>query len=312
MRASTLYISKILEWADAYNQRTGQWPNLYSGRIPGKRDDTWRRVDSSLRLGLRGLPGGSSLARLLAEQRGVRNSTCLPKLSLKQILAWADDHMKRTGSWPKETSGKIPGTVGETWFAVDRALRAGVRGFPGGSSLPQVLARHRRVRNIQKLPRLSTKQILQWADAHHQRKGVWPMSHSGRVLGADGETWSAINTALQAGRRGFAGGSSLARLLAQHRGVRNPKAPPKLTEKQILTWAKHYRRRHQLWPTRNSGPVDGATGETWAMIDRALRHQQRGLRWGSSLFRLLKKHFNVSKRQVVAAAKEPGRNSQTH
>ncbi len=301
MRAVTFYVSEILQWADDYHKRTGFWPNLYSGRIWGKKDDTWRRVDSALRLGLRGLPRGSSLARLLAEQRGVRNSTCLPRLTLKQILAWADEYYERVGSWPKETSGEIPGANGETWFAVDRALRAGVRGFPGGSSLPQVLARHRRVRNIQKLSPLTTKKVLEWADAHHRRHGGWPMSHSGRVVGADGETWSGINTALQAGRRGFSGGSSLARLLARRRGVRNPKEPPPLTEKQILAWARQYHRRHRVWPTRNSGPVHGVPGETWAMVDRALRYQYRGLRWSSSLFKLLKKHFNISKRQVPAA-----------
>jgi len=301
MHAPTLYVSQVLDWADAYHKRTGTWPNLYSGRIWGKKEDTWRRVDSALRLGLRGLPGGSSLARLLAEQRGVRNSTCLPALTLRQILAWADDHFARTGSWPKETSGEIPGAGGETWFAVDRALRAGVRGFAGGSSLPQVLGRHRRVRNIQKLPHLTIKNVLKWADAHHRRRGTWPMSHSGRVLDGAGETWSGINTALQAGRRGLPGGSSLARLLARQRGVRNPKDPPRLTEQQILKWARQYHKRHGLWPTRNSGPLDGVPGETWAMVDRALRGQQRGLRWGSSLFKLLKKHFNISKRQAPAA-----------
>jgi hypothetical protein len=304
MRAATLYISQILAWADAYHKRTGIWPNLYSGRVWGKKDDTWRRVDSALRLGLRGLPGGSSLARLLAARRGVRNSTCLPHLTLKQILTWADDHLAKTGSWPKETSGAIAGANGETWFAVDRALRAGVRGFAGGSSLPQILARHRHVRNIQKLHPLTIKKILQWADAHQRRNARWPMSHSGRVTNADGETWSGINTALQAGRRGMPGGSSLARVLAKYRGVRNPKDPPALTENQILTWAKQYQRRHGLWPNRNSGPIEKVPGETWAMIDRALRNRQRGLHWGSSLFRLLKKHFNISKRQVTAAERQ--------
>jgi len=302
MHAATLYISQILEWADAYHQRTGSWPNLYSGRLSGKKDDTWRRVDSALRLGLRGLPGGSSLARLLAERRGIRNSTCLPRLTLKQILAWADDHFAKTGLWPKETSGTIPGAGGETWFAVDRALRAGVRGFGGGSSLPQVLARHRRVRNVQQLTHLTIKIILIWADAHRRRHGTWPMSHSGQVADGDGETWSGINTALQAGRRGLPGGSSLARVLAKHRRVRNPKNPPDLTEKQILAWARHYRRRHGSWPTRNSGPLDRVPGETWAMVDRALRKRQRGLPWKASLFKLLRKHFNISKRQVPAAA----------
>src|SRR6516165_10421250 len=101
------YISQILAWADVFHQRTGQWPNLYSGKIWTQRGDNWRKVDSALRLGLRGLPGGSSLARLLAEQRGVRNSGCLPRLSLKQIVDWAEAYYQRTGTWPKETSGPI-------------------------------------------------------------------------------------------------------------------------------------------------------------------------------------------------------------
>src|SRR6266436_10325581 len=124
-----------------------------------------------------------------------------------------------------------------------------------------MLDQHRGVRNIQKLDRLTPKRILAWADAHFRRTGTWPMSHSGRVADGDGETWSGINTALQAGRRGFPGGTSLARLLAKNRGVRNPKDPPDLTEKKILSWARQYRQKHGLWPTRNSGPVDGVQGE---------------------------------------------------
>jgi hypothetical protein len=45
-------------------------------------------------------------------------------------------------------------------------MEQGVRGLPAGCSLPQLLAKHRRVRNIHDLPRLNRKQILAWADAH--------------------------------------------------------------------------------------------------------------------------------------------------
>ena len=37
-----------------------------------------------------GLDGGSSLPRLLAEYRGVRNHRDLSDLTIEQILAWAD------------------------------------------------------------------------------------------------------------------------------------------------------------------------------------------------------------------------------
>jgi hypothetical protein len=288
MPRTILYISQILAWADAYRKRTGSWPNLNSGRITGTLDETWRRVDSALRIGLRGLPGGSSLARLLAERRGVRNLSCLPRLTNKQILAWADAHYKHTGAWPISESGPIPGTTGETWKAIDHALRLGMRSLPAESSLSRLLAKRRGVRNIQALPRLTLEQVLSWADAHHDRTGTWPTSDSGSIPGASGETWSAVNAALQKGRRGFPGQSSLAQVLAKARGVRNPKQPSRLSVKWILHCAHAYQRRHGTWPTRNSGPIAEMDGETWAMIDRALARGQRGLRRKSSLYRLLK------------------------
>ena len=52
---------------------------------------------------------------------------------------------------------------------------------------------------------------------------------SGPINGAPGETWSAVTSALGVGRRGFGGGSSLARLLAKYRGVRNHMDVPRLT-----------------------------------------------------------------------------------
>src|SRR5947208_2376196 len=77
-----LSVPEVLGWADAYRGRKGRWPGMASGPV---RDAplgvSWRQVDTALRLGLRGLPRGSSLARLLAQERGVRNLGDLPRLS---------------------------------------------------------------------------------------------------------------------------------------------------------------------------------------------------------------------------------------
>ncbi len=288
-RAPLLELNQILGWCDGYQAANGRWPTLNSGRIPGTLSETWRRVDSALRLGLRGLPGGTSLAVMLVEQRGVRNHTNLPRLSVKQILAWADSHYEKTGDWPKETSGAVLDAPQEGWHAVDRALRAGVRGLPKGSSLARLLARHRRYRNIHELPKIGVEQILAWADKHFKRTGRWPNSTMGTIPEAPTESWSAINAALQLGRRGLPGGSSLVQLLAEHRGCRNPKRLPKLSHKLVLAWADAYHDRTGQWPSRKSGPVDGTT-ETWPSIDRALMSGLRGLPRGWSLFRLLRKH----------------------
>jgi len=286
-----LYVEQVLRWADAFHDRHRRWPMLRDGAIAGTADEKWLRVDVALRLGLRGLPGGSSLARLLDERRGVRNGKRLPRLTHQQILAWADTHYRRTGQWPNETSGSVTESPRESWHAIDRALRAGVRGFRGGVSLVQLLARHRGVRNIHQLPRLTVKQILDWADRHHASTGRWPdYRYAGPVIGTAGETWKGIQAALSNGRRGLPGGSSLPRLFAKHRGIPNPMAKPRLTIKDILAWADEHRRRTGKWATKNSGMIAAAPTEKWSAVGMALLEGVRGLPGGSSLPRLLAKH----------------------
>ncbi|MBV9125082.1 MAG: hypothetical protein JO112_17135 [Planctomycetes bacterium] len=280
--------AQILAWADAHHRRTGKWPNIDSGLVQdGPLGEKWRNVDTALRLGLRGLPGGSSLAQFLAEHRQVRNQGQLPPLKRKQILAWVDAFHQRTGKWPNSESGPIDGWEGETWRGVDQAMRVGLRGLPGGSSLARFLDRHRGVRNLQQLPRLKVRQILAWADEHHRRTGTWPNSQVGAIEGVPGETWKGVASALLLGRRGLPGGSSLARLLAKHRGLRNPKGLPTLTVKKVLAWARAHKRRTGQWPTRSSGPIPEAPGETWSAVNAALAIGCRGLPAGLTLADLL-------------------------
>src|SRR5438552_17302975 len=162
-------IEEILAWADAHHASTGQWPRKDSGIIREAPREQWRSVDNALRFGLRSLEPGSSLARLLDTHRGVRNRKNLPRLTPIQILAWADLHYARTESWPTAHSGPIPDAPGETWMAVEVALAKGLRGLPGGSSLPQLLDKHRQVRNKRDLPLLTVPQVLTWADDYHDR-----------------------------------------------------------------------------------------------------------------------------------------------
>lgn len=106
--------------------------------------ENWRSADNGLRLGLRGLPGGDSLAKLLSRRRGVRNRKALPPYSVSQILRWAEAYHAKHGSWPKRSSGPIETAPGETWTAVEVALSHGIRGLPGGDSLARLLERRRR------------------------------------------------------------------------------------------------------------------------------------------------------------------------
>ncbi len=140
---------QILTWARAYHARLGSYPTSGSGVIGGSGGETWSRIDQALRRGLRGLPGGSSLPRLLREKMQAAPpepvSPKLSRLTLKQILYWADMHFTRTGIWPRWSSGPVIDAPGELWRRIDCALIQGTRGLPGGSSLLQSLRSRGRV-----------------------------------------------------------------------------------------------------------------------------------------------------------------------
>jgi hypothetical protein len=281
MRRPPLTIAQILKWADEFRKREGKWPLLSSGQIPGT-DEVWCNIDHALLNGFRTLPR-SSLARLLAHHRNRRNQQGLPTLREGQIVKWADAWQRKTGSYPTRNSGPIRGINGETWARVNAALIQGHRGLPGGSSLARLLAEYRDVRNVQDLPELPIAQILAWADSHHQRTGSWPKENSGAITESPGQTWNGVASALRSGVRGLPGGSSLARLLAERRGVRNEKALPRLTTKGIWAWIVSFHCRTGTWPNSRSGPIVGARAEKWSAVDAALRQGSRGLPGGSSL-----------------------------
>lgn len=283
----------ILAWADEHFQRTGNWPTRSSGPISASPGNTWSCVQSALVAGSRGLSSGSSLARLLAEHRSVRNEKSLPTLNQETVLLWADAHFQRTGEWPTRVSGPIAEAQGETWFAVDTALHRGRRGLPCGSSLASLLFEYHNVRYQEKLPRLTTQLILSWADAYHASTGQWPSKASGMIPDSDGETWWAVDAALNRGVRGQKGNSSIARLLATHRNVRNPQALPRLTPEIILSWADFHKQRTGKWPLITSGKIEETNGENWKAVDGALRKGKRGLPGGSSLACLLAKYRSV-------------------
>ncbi|MEE9294503.1 MAG: hypothetical protein V3W34_06035 [Phycisphaerae bacterium] len=292
-RSPDISVDQILKWADAHKKRTGSFPNTQSGRVHGAEGQLWRSIDGALRRGLRGLPGGDSLPQLLARRRGKRNRLDAPRLRIKQILQWADRHNTRTRKWPNNKSGPVTGAAGEKWQSIDSALRGGLRGLEGGSSLHKLLTKRRGKIDcsvgVRKTP-LSTNQILKWADAYHKRNGKWPVITSGRIPDANGETWHIVQSALSKGIRGLNGISSLAMLLAragrkQHRFHR-----PRLAIKQILAWADAHKKRTGDWPKQKSGVLKDSPEDRWECIDAALYHGRRGLTPGGTLAGLLEKY----------------------
>ncbi len=126
--------NEVLSWADGFFSRHGDWPTFASGPIPEAPGETWLLVAAALLLGMRGFRRRRALAGLIDEHRRAKGGA-VPRLTIDDILSWAEVWRVRTGEWPKASSGEIPGTGGVSWGIVDEALRAGRRGMPGGSSL---------------------------------------------------------------------------------------------------------------------------------------------------------------------------------
>lgn len=154
--------------------------------------------------------------------------------------------------------------------------------FPDWDWNPHQRRRHRK-------PPLTIAQILAWADAYHAVHGKWPSQGSGRIDGAN-ETWGGVNRALGDGLRGLEGGTSLPRLLNEHRGTRRRDALPPLSEQQIIDWAKAHFQETGHWPSPKSGKAADSNGETWRTIERALANGTRGLQGGTTLTKLLRQH----------------------
>lgn len=215
-----LTVKQILQWSREHHEEFGTWPTIGSGSPLSAPREKWVNINMALKNGQRGLPGGTTLSKLLKRETGSIRSLRLPPLTIQLVLDRADDYHRRHGKWPTEHSGPVDGLPGETWKKVQSAFHTGTRGLAPGSSLAKTLNRYRGVPCIQRSESpLTERQILKWADAYYAKHGRWPSGASGFVEGTDHEDWRKITGSLCDGTRGLPGGSSLSRLLAAKRGV---------------------------------------------------------------------------------------------
>lgn len=213
----------ICDRAMIFFLKNEKWPKSESGLDEGGYcGDTWRAYSNGLSLGLRGLPGGSSLAKLLSSRFGVRNCKSRPRLSKSGILELASYHRSIFNAWPNIASGEVKGGgQGDTWKIYDHCLREGQRGLPGGSSLAEILSEAYGAPLKINKKQTSEAEIVCLAKNHFTSNGYWPNKQSGPVHdGHPGDTWRNYDYSLREGLRGLPGGSSLAKLLDT---IRKPK-----------------------------------------------------------------------------------------
>ena len=99
-----LAFAQILAWADAHRAATGKWPCRSSGPVAGVPGENWLNIDQALRVGVRGLPSGDSLVRLLLRARGSCGITPRAPLTEGHIVAWAQEYHRAVGHWPSRES----------------------------------------------------------------------------------------------------------------------------------------------------------------------------------------------------------------
>jgi hypothetical protein len=116
-----LTVAQILAWAEAHRVRAGAWPRVATGPVPESPGDTWRRIDSALRYGLRGLARGSSLARMLEKERGVPAR----RGRQRSARAWHALQLRRQGHSLAEIGRQLGVSWQSVWQMLHRIARDG-------------------------------------------------------------------------------------------------------------------------------------------------------------------------------------------
>jgi hypothetical protein len=257
---------------------------------------TWRGVNSSLREGCRGLPGGSSLARFLVEHGFDEDKPDITDAELETACrAFHTEH----GTYPKVDSGDCSRYFGwaegtDTWRNVNACIRNGIRGL-GSLNERSLYLFCQRLGIADVKPKFTDVSLKSACLAYHAEHGTYPKEDSGdcsKHFGwSDGtDTWANVNSSIANGSRGLESlkGSSLY-LFCQDLGIATvkPDFTPDLVEKACRTYfeehGKHPRTKREDC-SRYFGRPDGT--ETWLGVDGCIREGNRGLKSlkGSSLY----------------------------
>lgn len=255
-----------------YHEQTGKWPtSITSGKAPGLGDHTWGSLNSSLKRGSHGLSvSGSSIPKLL-------NKYLSERKNLTEDLIWevAQEWLKQTGKWPNiGVVGKINHLKNMTWALVNKSLKEGLHGLPGGSSLLKLLTE--RGASIKQRNEICLTEALIWKAAQNwfKRTGSWPAERTiGNIPELPNCNWVQLNQSLRTGLHGLPGGSSLAKLLVFN-GVENNSCKQILTEDMILRAAQNWFKQTGRWPTRRTiGKIPEFPGHVWYGVNRILKEK---------------------------------------
>jgi hypothetical protein len=207
-----------------------------------------------------------------------------PPLTREKVLEFADKYFALHGKYPGVESKPLEEMGDETWQRFHLALRFGHRGFPGGSSLYQLLVESgRKVAPLN----LNEAAVLDYADIYFERFKEWPTAKSPALSEMGSDTWAKYNDALRNCHRGMTAGTTLHKFLIAH-GRRAEKI--KLSEEKIVEWAKAFQRIYGKLPNSKSPSIPEMGSECWNALNQNLHAGGRGFPGGSSLPAVFRKH----------------------
>lgn len=259
-----LSIEEVKKWVSDYIKENGIAPTSNCGSIIGTKE-TWRTVYSAFERKNRGIPHSASWTEIVGRKWA--------QISIEKVKKWAQTYFDLNGKWPSSKSGRdgIDDDSGETWMSIISSLRSGCRGVRKKMSCIKELM-------TDEVPpgrpgKLSMELIKTWADAFFAKNGYYPLTRSGPVDEAPGETWRNIEAAMRKGNRGLPKGS----LTEFLRGKKYD-----LTIQQIKEWILIYEARFGKFPVvNNSVPLPEMKNDTWIILSRSLIMGNRGLPAGS-------------------------------
>lgn len=133
-----LDVSMIIKELKKYHKKNKKYPNKRDASFFLADGTSATSLDQALRMGFRGLDGGSSLAKLIEEISGKPSHTNKMKLTESIIKKEIISFYMKNKQYPTQCS-KESKPFGSTWVSIDLALRSGFRGLEGGSSLSKLV-----------------------------------------------------------------------------------------------------------------------------------------------------------------------------
>lgn len=266
-------IEQVKGWVEEYYNRTGKYPSCESGDII-EADTTWSKIDKYFIRKSRGLVDYDSLSDFIDKEFN-RQKTIY---TIQQVKSWVEEYYNRTGKYPSEHSGNIPGTD-IAWCNISGYFRRQSKGLAGYESLLDFLNKE-----FEHKIDYTIEQIKGWVEIYKNRTGKYPGGHSGDICGFD-TTWKKVDDYFRVGSRGLIGYDSLSDFICKEfdRQIIH-------TIEQAKSWIETYYNRTGKYPSKASGNILGVD-ITWRNIDGYFRHKSKGLVGYKSLSDFIKKEF---------------------